>query len=102
MHLGTLLSAASFIVVAYIGCNKYLAVALFCIGSVGVGIYQSGYAVNHLDIAPKYAGVIFGIGNMFATSTGFLSPSVVGLLTEGNVSIHDCIPLSWGCNNMNI
>ena len=34
------------------------------------------------DIAPAYAGIIFGISNTFATLPGILSPYVVGALTE--------------------
>jgi hypothetical protein len=34
------------------------------------------------DIAPAYAGIIFGISNTFATIPGIISPYVVGALTE--------------------
>jgi ACS family sodium-dependent inorganic phosphate cotransporter-like MFS transporter 5 len=34
------------------------------------------------DIAPAYAGIIFGISNTFATISGIISPYVVGALTE--------------------
>lgn len=33
------------------------------------------------DIAPAYAGIIFGISNTFATLPGILSPYIVGALT---------------------
>ena len=44
------------------------------------------------DIAPAYAGIIFGISNTFATLPGILSPYVVGALTE-----RVCI-----CNKQNV
>lgn len=72
--------------VPYVGCNQLWAVIFLCIGMIGHGCVQSGYGVNHIDIAPKYAGVLFGISNVFASSTGFFAPTAVGLLTEGNVS----------------
>jgi hypothetical protein len=34
------------------------------------------------DIAPAYAGIVFGISNTFATISGIVSPYVVGALTE--------------------
>jgi len=34
------------------------------------------------DIAPAYAGIVFGISNTFATIPGIISPYVVGALTE--------------------
>ena len=34
------------------------------------------------DIAPAYAGIVFGISNTLATIPGIISPYVVGALTE--------------------
>ena len=34
------------------------------------------------DIAPAYAGIVFGISNTFATIPGIISPYIVGALTE--------------------
>ena len=34
------------------------------------------------DIAPAYAGIIFGISNTFATLPGIISPYIVGALPE--------------------
>ena len=70
---------------AYVGCNQAMAVMFFRLGDLD-GIVMSGYGVNHLDIAPRYAGVIQGLANVAGTSTGFLAPTVVGILTQGNVS----------------
>ena len=54
---------------------------------VGVtGLNATGYAVNILDIAPKYAGVIIGISNVFGSMPGFISPQIVGFITTKNVS----------------
>lgn len=36
--------------------------------AVGIGAFAwSGFAVNHLDIAPQYASILMGISNTFAT-----------------------------------
>jgi hypothetical protein len=34
------------------------------------------------DIAPAYAGIVFGISNTLATIPGIVSPYIVGALTE--------------------
>jgi hypothetical protein len=34
------------------------------------------------DMAPAYAGIVYGISNTFATIPGIVSPYVVGTLTE--------------------
>ncbi len=40
----------------------------FLILGVGFsGLNATGYAVNHLDIAPRYAGILMGLSNTFAT-----------------------------------
>jgi hypothetical protein len=38
------------------------------------------------DMAPAYAGIVYGISNTFATIPGIVSPYVVGTLT-GKVCI---------------
>ena len=52
--------------------------ALSLIGTVVGG----GYVVNHTDVAPKYAPLLFGISNCTASSAGFLAPTVIGFLTR--------------------
>ncbi len=42
------------------------------------GFSFAGFAVNHLDIAPKYAGTLLGITNTVGTI-----PGVVGVLVSG-------------------
>jgi hypothetical protein len=41
-----------------------------------------GYMLVANDIAPAYAGIVFGVSNTFATIPGIVSPYVVGALTE--------------------
>jgi hypothetical protein len=54
-----------------------MAIVLLCISVGFAGFPLSGFNVNHLDLAPKYAGVLMGITNTFATIPGFLAPQVV-------------------------
>lgn len=44
--------------------------------------YGGGFILTANDIAPAYAGIIFGISNTFATLPGIISPYIVGALTE--------------------
>ncbi|CAL1542430.1 unnamed protein product [Lymnaea stagnalis] len=72
------------LVVGYVGCDHLLAMVFLTL-SVGLGGgIMGGYNVNHLDIAPKFAGVLMGVTNCFATIPGFLGPAVVGYLTDNN------------------
>ena len=42
---------------------------------------MEGYGVNHLDIAPRAAGVIVGISNTWGSVAGACAPVVMGWLT---------------------
>ena len=37
---------------------------------------MSGFGCNHLDIAPRYAGVLMGLTNGVATISGIVGPYV--------------------------
>jgi MFS transporter, ACS family, solute carrier family 17 (sodium-dependent inorganic phosphate cotransporter), other len=61
--------------------------SMFCITiAVGLGAFAwSGFAVNHLDIAPQYASILMGIGNTIATIPGIVSPLLTGFLVSNGV-----------------
>ncbi|KAG8227727.1 hypothetical protein J437_LFUL008009 [Ladona fulva] len=51
--------------------------------AVGLGGFAwSGFSVNHLDIAPQYAGVLMGFTNTFATLPGIISPTLTGFIVK--------------------
>lgn len=51
--------------------NNVIVATIFIVVGLGIGqTVRSGYWVNSIDIAPKYAGVIMGISNTFATLPG--------------------------------
>eukprot|EP00794_Sanderia_malayensis_P005562 gene5562-6248_t len=58
------------------------AIAFLILGVGFSGLNATGYAVNHLDIAPRYAGILMGLSNTFATIPGFLSPMLTGMITR--------------------
>ncbi len=68
------------------GCSHITAAVALMALSVGIlACNNAGYSINHLDIAPKYAGVLQGITNTAGTVPGFVAPSIVGILTEDQV-----------------
>ena len=42
--------------------------------------------MNFVEIAPPYAGTLFGLTNAIANICGFAAPYAVGLLVQGHVS----------------
>ncbi|XP_054836407.1 sialin isoform X1 [Eublepharis macularius] len=80
-----MIGPAVFLVAAgFIGCNYELAVAFVTISTTLGGFSTSGYSINHLDIAPSYAGILLGITNSFATIPGMVGPLVAKELTHNN------------------
>lgn len=75
------ISQAGFLVIVGYTTNKTLAIVGLTL-AVGLGGFTwSGFPVNHLDIAPRYAGILFGVSNCLATIPGIFSPLLVGILT---------------------
>ena len=46
---------------------------------------NSGFNVNHLDIAPRYASILMGISNGAGTLSGMICPLVVSEVTKNKV-----------------
>ncbi|CAF1048288.1 unnamed protein product [Rotaria sp. Silwood1] len=82
--LGSFLPAIFVFGLTFMTCqNKYTAVILLTIGVTFTGCYVGGgFPLIANDIAPAYAGIVFGISNTFATIPGIISPYIVGALTE--------------------
>ena len=60
---------------------------LMCGATGTLALCIAGYTVNSFDIAPRYADVIWGISNTFATVPGIVGVAVTGWLVRahGNV-----------------
>ncbi|XP_077988263.1 sialin-like [Glandiceps talaboti] len=77
------LPAAFLLGTGFVGCGKeVLAVTLICIATFFGGATYPGFKVNHVEIAPRFGGIIYGFTNMLASTTGFAAPYVVGSLTN--------------------
>jgi MFS family permease len=76
--VGELIPAAALGAAGYIVNDVPLVIALLTIAVGFSGLSMAGYASNHLDIAPQYAGVLLGFTNTAATLPGILAPILVG------------------------
>ena len=74
-------SAAVLAVVGYVE-SLPLAIFLMSLGNIFGGATAGGFGVNHLDIAPRSAGVIMGLSNTVATLPGIIGVYISGLLLE--------------------
>ncbi|XP_043677418.1 putative inorganic phosphate cotransporter isoform X2 [Vespula pensylvanica] len=80
--------AVALVAASYTGCNPWLTISLLTIG-VGLngGIY-SGFKVNHLDISPRFAGVLMSFTNCLANLAGLLAPIIAGHIIVGTPTQH--------------
>uniref|UniRef100_UPI00358F8B18 sialin-like isoform X2 n=1 Tax=Myxine glutinosa TaxID=7769 RepID=UPI00358F8B18 len=79
--VGLLGPATCFFAVTYVGCSQVAAVTLFTLSTALGGLSLAGFNVNHLDIAPRFAGLLVGLTTMFGTIPGILGPTLMGALT---------------------
>ncbi|CAO2812931.1 unnamed protein product [Amaranthus hypochondriacus] len=73
--------------------------AVFC-SSIALGFLalgRAGFAVNHMDIAPRYAGIVMGVSNTAGTLAGIVGVELTGQLLEAaKVANYDISsPESW-------
>ncbi len=63
-----------------------MAVALLTLAASANGIGSAAFGVNHLDVAPTYAGILMGISNTFATLPGIVGVAATGLIVQATKS----------------
>ncbi|KAL9965858.1 hypothetical protein ACROYT_G029712 [Oculina patagonica] len=58
------------------------AIAMMTLGIGLNGFAETAFLVNHLDIAPAFASVLFGITNTAGTMSGIITPILTGLIVQ--------------------
>ncbi|KAL1518097.1 hypothetical protein ABEB36_001772 [Hypothenemus hampei] len=66
---------------AFTGCNVTWIVTLIVLSLTFNGASTITNLANSQDLAPNFAGSLYGIANCIGSTTGFISPMVVGYLT---------------------
>jgi len=72
------------------------AVVLLTLSMALSAFSYAGFASNHLDIAPRHAGIIFGISNTAGTIPGIIGVALTGLLVESTGSYTSAFYLTAG------
>lgn len=70
------------LVIAGYTTNWLVAVVCLTLAVGGGGFAFSGFFVNHLDIAPPFAGILIGLSNTVATVPGIISPLLTGVIVQ--------------------
>lgn len=81
--LGNLLPAVFLVATGYVTCaTPYMGVVMLAFAVGFSGFQYSGFVINHVDIAPRFAGLLFGISNTAATLPGIIAPYTIGKITS--------------------
>jgi len=85
---------------SYLDCTQTaLAVVLLLLAVSMSGATYSGHFVNHMDIAPQYAGTIVGISNCIGSISGSIAPYVASKVTESvSEFVHLIYQQTWFTN----
>lgn len=78
---GQLCSAGLLALLGYMPSSHPEAALGVLVASVGLsGLCQLGHHVNHVDLAPSFASVLYGISNTVANTSGWSVPALAGWL----------------------
>ncbi|PFX21595.1 Vesicular glutamate transporter 2.1 [Stylophora pistillata] len=77
-------AVASGFLVLIAGYSLNVTVIVICMSLAGLttSLAFPAYTVNMLDIAPRYSSIIMGVCNTVGTTAGFVSPTIVGFITQ--------------------
>ncbi|EHB06644.1 Vesicular glutamate transporter 3 [Heterocephalus glaber] len=73
---------ATLLLVVGFSHTKGVAISFLVLAVGFSGFAISGFNVNHLDIAPRYASILMGISNGVGTLSGMVCPLIVGAMTR--------------------
>jgi ACS family sodium-dependent inorganic phosphate cotransporter len=73
------------LVVGYVE-TAWMAIAIMAVGNALGAFVTGGFAVNHMDLAPKHAGTLMGITNTAGTIPGIIGVYLSGLILEATGS----------------
>ena len=62
--------------------TAWVAIAIMTAGNTLGAAVTGGFAVNHMDVAPKYAGTLMGITNTAGTIPGIIGVTITGMILE--------------------
>ena len=88
-YLGFFPSAVFLILASYAACDQIaLSVTYMVLATASLSFNAGGFSVNHLDIGPRFSGILMGITNTAGTIAGCITPSVTGYFTNNHVRIY--------------
>merc|ERR1719431_391802 len=93
--IGLWVTGACAVLATYAGCHAELAVTLFALAAGLNTMTVCGCKSGMLDIAPDYAGLVFGLSNTVSNIPGFLGPAIVGFLLTDYSDTTQWLTVFW-------
>lgn len=91
-HMGP---ALALIVMTYVGCDAITAIVMLIVALSFNGAACQTNLQNHQDLAPNYAGSLYGIMNTFGSFPGFIIPAIIGALTNERNGVEEWRVMFW-------
>ncbi|XP_037069061.1 putative inorganic phosphate cotransporter [Pollicipes pollicipes] len=85
--VGLYIPALALVGVSFAGCHDALVLSLMVVTVGFNGGVLSGYNINHMDLAPNFAGTLMGLTNCVATLAGVLAPFQAGYVLNQQPSL---------------
>jgi len=82
--VGMIGGAAFLAIVPLFGCSVWSVIILLNLSMVMVGFTTGGVNLICVDLAPVFAGSVYGFTNAFASMPGVLAPLVVGVMLDSS------------------
>nr|XP_050844165.1 sialin isoform X1 [Vespula vulgaris] len=92
----------SFVGAIWAGCDR-MTVMMMLVGLSSLqGAVFAGNQMNHIALAPRYAGTLYGFTNAAANACGFLAPYIIGRLVEGHETLARWHTVFWMAAGINM
>ncbi|XP_076297756.1 sialin [Lasioglossum baleicum] len=91
-HMGP---AIALIAMTYAGCDAVTAIVMLIVALSFNGAACQTSLQNHQDLAPNFAGSLYGIMNTFGSFPGFIIPPIIGALTNERNGVEEWRVMFW-------
>ncbi|XP_076628231.1 sialin isoform X1 [Colletes latitarsis] len=91
-HIGP---AVALIIMTYAGCDAVTAIIMLILALTFNGASCQTSLQNHQDLAPNFAGSLYGIMNTFGSFPGFIIPPIIGALTNKRNGVEEWRIMFW-------
>lgn len=81
------------VLLVYTGCSTKLSVTMITLSMGFNGAATLTNLQNHQDLAPNYAGTLYGIANFVGSTAGFFTPMITAYFTKSGNSFEQWRPV---------